>query len=1156
MRILLSYLILLLPILGAMSQPIITQQPTSQVVSSGANVTFNVAVAGTNAVSYQWQFNNTNLQPIITTVAGNGTSIALRYFGDGGNGTNALLNNPAGVAVDASGNVFIADTSNHRIRKVDTNGIITTIAGNGTNGYSGDGGPATSAKLYGPSGIACDTSGNFFIADTGNNVIRKVNPSGIITTVVFSSQIYSPYGVAVDAFGNLFIPTGNIIRKVATNGQLTTVAGNGTASYGGDGGPATNAAFQVPSGVAVDSAGNLFIADKNNNVIRKVDANGIITTVVSSAGGLTAPLGVLVDKAGNLFIPTGNIIRKVATNGLITTVAGTASGGFTGDGGPAINANLFQPSCVAIDTYGQLFIADTSNQRIRKIDTNGIIFTIAGAAGSLGDGSMAKNASLSYPSSVAVDVSGNIFIADNSNNRIRKVDTNGIITTIAGNGSAGYSGDGGSAANANLNYPHSMAVDASGNVFISDSSNHRIRKVDTNGIITTLAGNGTQGYSGDGGPAMTASLNLPSSVAVDVSGNIFIADYSNHRIRKVGTNGNITTLAGNGTQGYSGDGGPAISTKLNYPSGVAADISGNVFITDQGNQRVRKVDSNGIITTIAGNGSAGYSGDGGLATNACLYNPFGVAVDASGKLFIADVYNHCIRKVESNKIITTIAGNGVYGYSGDGGPAISAKLYNPSGVTVDLSGNVLIADTNNRRIRKVLAQGSLITLNNVNTNNAGNYLVIISSAQGSVTSSVTSLTVTFAAAIASQPQNQPVLLSGNATFSASVVGLAPMSYQWYFSNPTLQTAAGAIAQTAYGFFYAAMVTNNGSGYTTVPQVQFIGGSGSGASGTAVVSNGQVTAIIVTNAVPGYADAPLVQIDPPSGLLIGQTNSTLNLNNVSSNLFGNYYLVASNSYGSVTSSPALLFLAQIPSITQQPQSQTVKVGSNAMFFVTATGTPSPSYQWWMSASQYSNATAAPVVINGFMLAANLTSGGSGYLAIPAVKMTGGSGGGASGDAVVSNGVVTAIIVNNAGSGYAIPPVIQIDPPSPLNLQDQIDNVLNLVAADSNNIGNYFVVVTNNFGSVTSSLASLTISEAVSNIQSAPAPLITFTAVGNGFQLQFVGAANHSYILQTATNLAPPVQWLPLLTNTADTNGLWQFTDTNLNSSQKFYRSVGQ
>src|ERR1039458_10027387 len=278
----------------------------------------------------------------------------------------------------------------------------------------------------------------------------------------------------------------------------------------------------------------------------------------------------------------------------------------------------------------------------------------------------------------------------------------GIITTVAGNGTQGFAGDGGPAASASLNYPYGVAVYASGNLFFTDFNNYRVRKVSANGVITTVAGNGTPGYSDYTGPATSASFS-PHGVAVDASGNLFIAD-GDFRIRKVSASGIMTTFAGVGYEPVGlGDGGPATSTGLYLPWGVALDASGNLFITDQGNYRIRKVSVSGIITTVAGNGVMGFSGDGGPATSASFSALAGVAVDASGNLFVADTGNYRIRKVSVSGIITTVAGNGVLGFSGDGGPATSAALYDPDGVAVDTSGNLFIADTGNGRIRKVSA---------------------------------------------------------------------------------------------------------------------------------------------------------------------------------------------------------------------------------------------------------------------------------------------------------------------------------------------------------------------------------------------------------------------------------------------------------------------
>ncbi|MFA4828189.1 MAG: RHS repeat-associated core domain-containing protein [Thermodesulfovibrionales bacterium] len=332
-----------------------------------------------------------------------------------------------------------------------------------------------------------------------------------------------------------------------------------------------------------------------------------------------------------------------------------------------------------------------------------IITTVAGNGQNdfSGDGGTAIQASLKWPYEVVVDNAGNIYIVDTSNNRIRKVDTSGIITTVAGNGQWGHSGDNGFATQASLRTPSGIAVDNAGNIYIADTYNHRIKKVDASGIITTVAGNGQYGFSGNGGPATQATLSFPMGVVVDNAGDIYIADTYNNRIRKVDTNGIITTIAGNGYFGFSGDGGSATQTRLTIPHEVAVDSAGNIYIADTYNHRIRKVDTNGIITTIAGNGQGGFSGDGVPATQAMLKNPRRVTVDNAENIYIADTDNHRIRKVDTSGIITTVAGKGQYGFSGDGGTAIQAMLAYPYGVAVDSADNIYIVDTNNHRIRKV-----------------------------------------------------------------------------------------------------------------------------------------------------------------------------------------------------------------------------------------------------------------------------------------------------------------------------------------------------------------------------------------------------------------------------------------------------------------------
>lgn len=351
---------------------------------------------------------------------------------------------------------------------------------------------------------------------------------------------------------------------------------------------------------------------------------------------------------------------------------------------------LYTLGCIKV-VYGQTISTFAGNGYGQGTGTTG---------GYAGDGGAATSAELFFPYGIAFDKKGNLYIGDQANNVVRKVTHSGIISTVAGNGQQGFSGDSGLAILAKLDNPTGIAVDSVGNLYICDSYNYRVRKVDTFGVITTFAGIGVWSYSGNGGPATAAGLSNVSGAVFDNKGNLCLVDGNNYCIRKVTRSGIISTIAGNGQQGFSGDGGPATSAMLNQLGAVAFDSKGNFYIADFENQRIRKVDTSGIISTIAGNGNIASSGDGGPAINAEVDYPSGITVDRMNNIYISDC-GRKVRKIDTSGIITTICGNFTYGYIGDGGPAISAELNHPQDLAFDTLGNLYIADYWNNKIRMI-----------------------------------------------------------------------------------------------------------------------------------------------------------------------------------------------------------------------------------------------------------------------------------------------------------------------------------------------------------------------------------------------------------------------------------------------------------------------
>jgi len=822
----------------------------------------------------------------------------------------ARLAQPGGVAMDYSGNIYVADTANHTIRRISPDGYTVTFAGSAGTSGTNDG---NNALFNSPQGIAVDSSsGNIYVADTGNFTIRQITPDGFVSTLAGSpgvsgssngtnstARFYEPEALTVDRLGNIYVADtwNHTIRKVTPNGVVTTIAGS-PGSFGNTDATGSSARFYEPGGITADGSGNLYVADTGNNTIREVTSAGAVITIAGFAGTF-----------------------------------GSADGNGT-------NASFYAPQGIAMDGVGNLYVADSLNNTVRKINLLGAVTTVAGTAGMFGSGDGTNDSTLFWGlQAIAINPTNSnlIYIADTGNSTIRQLSVNGpdyVANTLSGSASIGSTDAVGTLAR--FFSPVSMAIDTSRNLYVADAANHVIRKMTPAGTISTLAG--VVGYPGSAdGPGSSAQFNSPQGVAVDGSGNVYVSDTGNSTIRKIAPDGTVSTLAGSpGVFNYFD--GTNASALFNTPEGIAVDGSGNVYVADSLNQTIRKVTPGGVVTTLAGYVGLVGSADG--TNKVARFNcPTGLAIDGSKNLFVTDLFNHSIRKISPAGVVTTLAGYAGITGTADG-PNISALFFEPQGIAVSGT-NIYVADSGNDTIRQLNLFGTnwvsstIAGLADTSGSADGSGLSARFCYPGSLVASGTNLLVADSGnntirsgfmisntppTILIQPVNQGGLIGSSVTFSVGAIGIGSLYYQWQFNGIALAGATNSSLR-----FTNIQVYNAGTYAVLI----------SSATGNILSSNAQLTVYsppIITNqpvAVSclqgttvsfnvGASPKPLTYQWLKNGAPVpafpnvnGATTATLTLSNTTTVDVGTYAVQVSNGYGTVTSTPAPLTVTAVP-----------------------------------------------------------------------------------------------------------------------------------------------------------------------------------------------------------------------------------------------------
>lgn len=637
------------------------------------------------------------------------------------NGTDARFSAPRGVTRDSAGNLYVADSSSHVIRKVSVNGDVTTLAGLAdAPGYAE--GTGTLARFRFPMGITWDSvSGDLYVADKDNHVIRRVTLTGTTSSIAglggtsgtgngngSAARFTFPRALTTDNSGAIYVAdtVNHVIRRIGPDRSVTTVAGV-MRSIGSSDGFGDQARFNYPYGVATDpSNGNLYVSDALNNTVRKVTPEGRVTTIAGSPGvagkvdavGSDArfdfPWGLDVDLQGNVFVADedNNSIRKITPSGIVTTVAGTGSRGpIDGD---RTRARFNSPSDIVVLGSGDLAVADGYNHAVRRVSSDGTVTTIAGSMASNGtaNGSSAL-ARFHYPYGVAADQSGNVYVSE-ANATIRKISPDGVVSTLAGGTGQPGSIDG-IGTSARFRSPLGLAVGPDGKIYVADGGNHTIRRITPAGVVSTVAGlAGESGYTN--GTGSQARFDTPWGVAVDSRGDIYVADAYNHAIRLVEASGVVTTFAGGGFSGARD--GVGTDARFYYPLAIAVDANRSIFVADWGNNAVRRITQSGVVSTIAGDMTAAAGWADGTGKVARFDSPSGIVADGRGGIFVGDEYNHAVRYITPQGETKTVAG--LPGIPGNvNGTGTIARFAFPQMMAMTPTGRVIIVDADNHAVR-------------------------------------------------------------------------------------------------------------------------------------------------------------------------------------------------------------------------------------------------------------------------------------------------------------------------------------------------------------------------------------------------------------------------------------------------------------------------